>query len=60
MKTKFFPTVGIVVMAILLIIFNETSESNIFKDYALGFIIAGMFFGYFLAKIFSKPKDLNN
>ena len=57
MKKKIFPAIAIIIVTIILIIINEFTESTIIKDYALIFIIFGMFFGFWIAKISTKEKN---
>lgn len=51
MKKKLFPAVGIIIVSIILVTLNELTEWTIIRDYAIIFIIAGMLFGVWLAKI---------
>jgi hypothetical protein len=56
MKNYFIPAIGIIIVTIILVIINESTETTIIKDYALIFIIAAMLLGVGLAKISEKPK----
>lgn len=57
MNKRFLPAVGIVIAAFVLIAINEFTELTFIKDYALIFIIAGMFLGVWLSKLANKSKD---
>lgn len=57
MKNKIFPALGIVVVTIVLLLINEFTETTFIKDYALLFIIAGMFLGFGLARLSEKKKE---
>lgn len=57
MNKKFLPALGIIFVTIILLLINEFTEMTFIKDYALIFIIAGMFFGVWLTKISDKTKD---
>ena len=50
MKKILLPALGIIVVTIVLVVLNEFTELTFIKDYALVFIIAGMFFGVWLTK----------
>lgn len=52
MNKKILPAIGIVLVSIILVVINEFTEMTFIKDYALIFIIAGMFLGLGLARIF--------
>ncbi|NBB88523.1 MAG: hypothetical protein GVX96_01880 [Bacteroidetes bacterium] len=54
MNKKILPALGIIIVAIILIVINEVTHTTIIKDYALIFIIAGMFLGMGLTKYFTK------
>ena len=56
MNRKILPALGIIIVAIILIVINEFTEYTFISDYALIFIIAGMFFGLWLSKTYDKPK----
>jgi hypothetical protein len=56
MKDRIFPMVAIIIVAIILILINEYTELTFIKDYALIFIIAGMFFGLWLSNLSNKKK----
>ena len=56
MNEKILPAIGIIVVAIILVAINEFTEMTFIKDYAMLFIIAGMFLGFGLAKISDRPK----
>ena len=56
MKKNIFPALGIVVVTIILLVINNYTQSTAIKDYALIWIIAGMFAGVFLSRISNKPK----
>jgi hypothetical protein len=51
MNKKVLPAAGIIIVAIILIIINEYTELTFIKDYALIFIIGGMFFGYGISRL---------
>lgn len=57
MKRKILPALGIIVVTIILVTINEFSDSTVIKDYALVFIIAGMFAGVGLTRLADKSKD---
>ena len=54
MNNKFLPAIGIITVAIILIGINEFTEFTFIKDYALIFIIGGMYIGIYLTKISDK------
>ena len=54
MKKKILPALGIIIVAIILVVINEFTELTFITDYALIFIIAGMFFGLWLSKLSDK------
>ena len=54
MNKRILPALGIVIAALILLAINEFTEYTFIKDYALIFIIAGMFIGYSLGKTASK------
>ena len=54
MKKKILPALGIIIVAIILVVINEFTELTFIADYALIFIIAGMFFGLWLSKLSDK------
>ena len=56
MKSYKWPAIGIITVAIALLIINNLTESTFVKDYALLFIIAGMFVGVFLGRL-SNTKE---
>ena len=55
MNKKVLPAFGIIIVTIILVAINEFTEMSFIKDYALIFIIAGMFLGVGLAKLADKP-----
>ncbi len=57
MKKKILPALGIIIVAIILVVINEFTELTFITDYALIFIIAGMFFGLWLSKISDKANE---
>lgn len=57
MNKKMFPALSIAIVALILLAFNHFTNSNLIRDYALVFIIAGMFFGMWLTRYFDKNKD---
>lgn len=59
MNKKFLPALGIIIVAIILIVINEFTELTFIKDYALIFIIGGMFLGVWLTKLSEKSKEKN-
>ena len=54
---RFLPAIGIIVVTIILVVINEFTEWTFIKDYALIFIVAGMFLGTGLAKFSGTFKD---
>lgn len=54
MKRKMLPTIGIIIVAIILITINEFTELNFIKEYAFLFIVTGMLLGIVLTKIGDK------
>lgn len=54
MKNKVLPAAGIIVVAAILILVNELTNTTIIKDYAYLFIIGGMLFGFILARMSGK------
>ena len=54
MNKKFLPAVGIVIVTIILIVISEFTELTFITDYALIFIISGMFLGIGLSKLADK------
>ena len=57
MKKKILPALGIIIVAIILVVINEFTELTFITDYALIFIIAGMFFGLWLSKLSDKTNE---
>ena len=57
MKKKILPALGIIIVAIILVAVNEFTELTFITDYALIFIIAGMFFGLWLSKLSDKSNE---
>ena len=57
MKKKILPALGIIIVAIILVVVNEFTELTFITDYALIFIIAGMFFGLWLSKLSDKTNE---
>lgn len=57
MQKKFLPALGIITVAAILITINELTELTFIKDYALVFIIAGMFLGFGLTKLAEKSNN---
>lgn len=57
MNKKFLPALGIIIVATILIAINEMTEWTFIKDYALIFIIAGMFLGIGLTKLSENSKE---
>ena len=57
MKKKILPALGIIIVAIILVVVNEFTELTFITDYALIFIIAGMFFGLWLSKLSDKSNE---
>ena len=51
MNKKFLPAIGIITVAIILIGINEFTELKFIGDYALIFIIGGMYIGVYLTKL---------
>jgi len=54
MNKKILPAVGIIIVAIILVVINQFTDTTIIKDYALLFIIAGMFLGMWITKYVEK------
>ncbi len=50
------PVIGIIIVTIILAVINEFTEMTFIKDYAIIFIISGMFLGVGLTKLASKSK----
>jgi hypothetical protein len=59
MNKKFLPALGIIIVTIILVAINEFTDLTFIKDYALVFIIAGMFLGIWLTKLSEKSKEKN-
>ena len=57
MKKKILPALGIIIAAIILVVVNEFTELTFISDYALIFIIAGMFFGLWLSKLSDRANE---
>ena len=57
MKKKILPSLGIIVVAIILVVINEFTELTFITDYALICIITGMFFGSWLSKLSDKANE---
>jgi hypothetical protein len=57
MKKKILPALGIIIVAIILVVINEFTELTFITDYALIFIITGMFFGLWLSKLSDKANE---
>ena len=57
MKKKILPALGIIIVTIILVVTNEFTELTFITDYALIFIIAGMFFGLWLSKLSDKANE---
>ena len=57
MKKKILPALGIIIVTIILVVINEFTELTFITDYALIFIIAGMFFGLWLSKLSDKANE---
>ena len=57
MKKKILPALGIIIVAIILVAVHEFTELTFITDYALIFIIAGMFFGLWLSKLSDKSNE---
>lgn len=57
MNKYILPSVGIIVVAIILVTLNELTEMTFIKDYALIFIMSGMFLGIALTKYINKSKN---
>jgi hypothetical protein len=51
MKKKLLPAGGIVAVALILLAINEFTDTTVIKDFALLFIVAGMLFGFWLARM---------
>ena len=59
MSKNFLPALGIIVVTAVLLLINELTETTFIKDYALIFIIGGMFLGMGLTKWFDRSKTKN-
>jgi len=59
MNKKILPAVGIVIVAIILVVINQFTDTTIIKDYALLFIIAGMFLGMWITKYVENKTSEN-
>lgn len=57
MNKNFLPALGIIVVTAVLLFINENTETTVIKDYALIFIIAGMFLGMGLTKWADRSKS---
>ena len=57
MTRKILPALGIIIVAIILVAANEFTDLTFITDYALIFIIAGMFFGLWLSKLSDKTNE---
>ena len=57
MNKKMLPAVGIIIVSIILIAINQFTETTIIKDFALIFIISGMFLGSWLTRISDKRRE---
>lgn len=57
MKNYLIPALGIIIVAVILVIINEFTDSTFVKDYALILIIAGMLLGLVLSKVTANKKD---
>lgn len=57
MKKKILPALGIIIVTVILVVINEFTELTFITDYALIFIIAGMFFGLWLSKLSDKANE---
>jgi len=56
MNKYVLPASGIIIVTVILVSVNQFTESTIVKDYALVFIIAGMFAGIGLTKMGEKSE----
>jgi len=54
------PIFGIIIVTIFLVVINELTEWTFIQDYALIFIMSGMFLGYGLTKLSYRSTDKNN
>jgi hypothetical protein len=57
MNKKLLPAIGIIFVTIILLLFNEFTDTTIIKDYAYLFIIAGMLLGVVLTNLANKSKS---
>lgn len=57
MNNNFLPAVGIILVTAVLLFINEYTETTFIEDYALVFIIAGMFLGMGLTKWANRSKS---
>lgn len=57
MNKNFLPALGIIVVTAVLLFINEFTEATFIQDYALIFIIGGMFLGMLLTKWANRSKD---
>lgn len=51
-----WPAIGIIFVTVILLLANYIFDSDFISDYALLFIIAGMFIGIYLGRV-SKAKE---
>lgn len=56
MNKNLLPAVGIIVVTAVLLLINQFTETTVIKDFALIFIIAGMFLGMGLTKWANRSK----
>jgi uncharacterized membrane protein len=56
MNSYKWPALGIVSVTLILILINNLTEMTFVTDYALLFIIAGMFVGVFLGRLSNTEK----
>lgn len=54
MRRTLWPAAGIIVVTVILVAINEFTETTFIKDYALIFIIGGMFLGMGLTRLADK------
>jgi hypothetical protein len=57
MNKKILPVLAIILVTIALLVINNLTESKSIKDYALIFIISGMFLGVWASKVLKESKE---
>jgi len=57
LKKKKYPLIGVIIMSIVLLLINRYTETSFAKDYAILFIMVGLFLGLRVEKYFSKKNE---